>query len=161
MSREFIPYVKSIFDDFLHLFFPHLCPGCASDVISRDSVLCVQCLYELPVTNFHLHAGNQVEKIFWGRVPVNSASSFCYFTKDSLIQNLLHHLKYKGKKNLGLFLGKMLGETLVQAGRFQDIDALVPLPLFPAREKRRGTTRPTFYAREFQQSCTFRFTMTL
>ena len=44
----------------------------------------------LPVTNFHMHSGNQVEKIFWGRLPVTHASSLCYFNSGSIIQSLLH-----------------------------------------------------------------------
>jgi predicted amidophosphoribosyltransferase len=32
----------------------------------------------------------------------------------------------------------MLGKALVDSGRFQNIDALVPLPLFASREKKRG-----------------------
>lgn len=94
-------HFKTVLQDFSHLFFPHICAGCGSDSISTDSVLCIQCVSQLPITNFHMHAGNQVEKIFWGRIPVTHASSLCYFSKGSLIQRLLHELKYKGNKRIG------------------------------------------------------------
>ncbi|MEJ7736037.1 MAG: phosphoribosyltransferase family protein [Chitinophagaceae bacterium] len=135
--------LHTLIHDFLHLFFPHICAGCGSDGISPDAVLCIQCLSQLPVTNFHLHAGNQVEKIFWGRIPVTHASSFCYFAKGSLIQRLLHELKYKGNKEIGHFMGRMMGETLKQSNRFNEIDALIPLPLFMARQRRRGYNQAT------------------
>lgn len=129
---------SSLINDFAHLFFPQLCAGCGTDVIDTHAPLCIRCIDALPVTNFHLHSANQVEKIFWGRIPVTHASSLCYFNSGSLIQSLLHQLKYKGNKELGYFLGRLMGETLQQSNRFQNIDALIPLPLYKSREKKRG-----------------------
>jgi len=129
---------KEIKDSFLHLLFPHVCTGCGSDSLNRNSVLCMRCMEALPETNFEWHANNPVEKIFWGRLPVISATAQFYFTKESLMQHLMHQFKYKGQKDLGLQLGRMMGEQLLRSGRFATVDALVPLPLFPAKEKRRG-----------------------
>jgi ComF family protein len=92
----------------------------------------------LPLTNFHFHANNPVEKHFWGRLPVTGATSLCHFTTGSLIQHLLHQLKYKGNKDAGYFLGRMMGKALNESGRFSNIDALVPLPLYTARQRKRG-----------------------
>ncbi len=112
--------------------------GCGTDVLGTNSVLCIKCINQLPVTNFHLHYENQVEKIFRGRLPIIQATSFCYFSKDSLVQRLLHQLKYKGNKDVGYFSGRMMGTTLRQSERYDDVDALIPLPLFASREKKRG-----------------------
>ena len=98
----------------------------------------MQCITQLPETSFHLHANNPVEKIFWGRLPVVNATAQYYFTKESLMQRLMHQLKYKGNKELGKQLGRFMGLALEQTNRFSDIEALIPLPLFPAKEKRRG-----------------------
>jgi ComF family protein len=121
-----------------HLFFPHICSGCGTDIISDTTFLCGRCINDLPVTNFHLHANNSVEKIFWGRIPLANASSFCYFTKGSLVQRLLHELKYKGNKDLGMQMGKLAGAMLRSSNRFDDIDCLIPLPLFAAKQRIRG-----------------------
>jgi len=130
--------LKNIANDFSHLFFPHVCAGCGTDILSADALLCIYCFYQLPVTNFHLYASNPVEKIFYGRLLVENASSYCYFTKNSLIQRLISQIKYKGNKELGYFAGKLMGESLMPNNRFDNIDVIVPLPLFAAREKRRG-----------------------
>lgn len=122
----------------LHLFLPHQCAGCNSDIISREQVLCMHCINRLPLTHFHMHANNPIEKIFWGRIPVTNAASYLYFSKDSLLQRIVHQLKYKGNKELGHFMGRKMGEALLQTNRFHDIDVLVPLPLFAARERKRG-----------------------
>ncbi len=129
--------IKEIKDSVLHLLFPHVCTGCGSDILSESSVLCMRCIDAMPETNFELHAGNPVEKLFWGRIQLNAGTAQFYFTKESLMQHLMHQFKYKGNKELGLQLGRLMGEQLIKSGNY-NVDALIPLPLFPAKEKRRG-----------------------
>ncbi|HET9825857.1 MAG TPA: phosphoribosyltransferase family protein [Chitinophagaceae bacterium] len=103
----------------------------------------MKCISAMPETNFHLHANNPIEKMFWGRLPAVSATAQYYFTKESLMQHLMHHFKYKGNVELGRQLGRLMGNDLQQANRFRYVDALVPLPLFAAKEKRRGYNQAT------------------
>lgn len=70
-------------------------------------------------------------------MPLENATAQYYFTKESLIQNLMHQVKYKRNKELGLQLGRLMGNSIVRSNRF-NVDAVIPLPLFPAKEKRRG-----------------------
>ena len=128
---------KEAINSFSHIFFPHLCIGCGSDLISDEQLLCFQCINKLPVTNFELYANNPVEKIFWGRVAYQSAQCSYYFTKDSILQHILHQFKYKGKKEIGTYFGRIIGEAICQSNRFNDIDALVPLPLVCIQRKKK------------------------
>ena len=132
------PVLKNITNNLAQLFFPHLCAGCGSDIIDNKQTLCLYCIDQLPVTNFHMHANNPVEKIFWGRIPVVAAASYLYFTKGSILQHLLHQFKYKGNKEVGSFLGRQMGTAFIQSNRFSQIDALIALPLFPSKERKRG-----------------------
>ena len=134
--------IKEIRDSLLHLLFPHVCSGRGSDIISKESILCMRCIDAMPETNFELHANNPVEKKFWGRLPLQQATAQYYFTRESLIQHLMHQFKYKRNRELGTQLGKMMGESLKNSNRFA-IDALVPLPLFLVKEKRRGYNQAT------------------
>ncbi len=122
---------------FTQLFFPQVCQGCGSDLVSNDQVLCLHCIHQLPYTNFHLRAGNPVEKIFWGRLMVRHAAGIFYLTKDSMLEKLLYQLKYRGKKEVGAYCGRLMGQSL-QHSLFANADALVPLPLFPKKERARG-----------------------
>jgi len=103
----------------------------------------MKCIAEMPETNFHLHANNPVEKIFWGRLPIISATAQYYFVKESLMQRLMHQLKYKGNKELGKQLGRLMGYELQKTNRFNKPDYLIPLPLFASKEKRRGYNQAT------------------
>jgi ComF family protein len=134
---------QEIVQGFSHIFFPHVCAGCGNDLPGHEQLLCLQCLHELPATDFAFHAGNPVEKIFWGRVDLCAAAAQYYFTKHAALRQILHQFKYKGRRQLGIYLGRMMGESLQQSNRFSGIEALVPLPLFASKEKRRGYNQAT------------------
>lgn len=134
--------LTEIRDSFLHFLFPHICEGCGSDMLSRNSLLCARCMEALPETHFEWYDNNPVERKFWGRLPIKAATAQYYFTRESLIQRLVHRFKYKGNKELGLQLGKMMGRLLKRSGRFH-AEALIPLPLFAAKERKRGFNQAT------------------
>jgi ComF family protein len=129
---------KKYLSDFLHLFYPHNCEGCGSDIVYDNQFLCARCMHRLPVTGFFSKPANPVEKIFYGRSDIQVAAAAFYFTKESLLQHLLVQLKYKGNKEAGYFLGRMMGYALVESERFSSIDLLVPLPLNHKKEQLRG-----------------------
>ena len=134
--------LKEIRDSVLHLLFPHICLGCGNDILPRESSLCLRCLESMPETRFELFPGNPVENLFRGRLSLVSGCAHYFFTRESLMQQLMHLFKYKNNQQLGIQLGKMMGKQLSLSGRF-DVDALVPLPLFPAKEKKRGYNQAT------------------
>jgi ComF family protein len=121
----------------LQLFFPHCCIGCAAALADTD-LLCIQCMQQLPATGFFEHEHNPAEKMFYGRLPVQSAAAAYFFTKDSLIQKLIFELKYKNNKAAGIYLGKLTGHLLLSSPRFQPIDALIPVPLHLSKKRKRG-----------------------
>jgi ComF family protein len=121
----------------LHLFFPQTCRGCGSDAVSKEQLLCISCLQRLPLTDFYSRPGNPTEKMLAGRLPFLNAASHCFFTQQSLIQELLHQLKYKGRTEIGEYFGKRMGEAIHDSNRFRDIDAIIPLPLHKKKLKQR------------------------
>jgi len=127
----------------IHLFFPHVCTGCGSDIVNSKHQLCLKCLSELPVTNFFSQMANPVEKKFYGRLRVKNGGAGYFFTKDSLLETLIYELKYKGNKDIGFYLGQLLAKFLTNNNAFDDIDMLVPLPLNPRRQKKRGYNQAT------------------
>lgn len=133
-----IAQIKNIFSSTLHLFYPHVCTGCGSDLLEEDNLLCLKCIHNLPHTNFAALANNQIEKDFWGRIPLSAAYSQFYFSKEFLIQHLIHQLKYRGDTKIGFYLGEIMGKTLLKSNRFRAIDALIPLPLYADKEHKRG-----------------------
>jgi ComF family protein len=134
---------STILSPLKHLFYPHVCTGCGSDLIDDNNLLCLQCINDLPHTNFAMHTSNPVEKVFWGRLSITSAMSEFYFTKGTLIQTLIHQFKYKSNIDIGLYLGAIMGNSLLKSNRFNRIDALIPLPLNAEKEFKRGYNQAT------------------
>lgn len=122
----------------LHLAFPHICQGCGSDIIDVNHQLCIRCLAALPRTDFEKHADNPVEKALWGRLQIQTGAAQYYFTKESGMQALMNAFKYRGNKELGFYLGRLLGEALKESKRFDTVSALIPLPLHASKERARG-----------------------
>lgn len=51
---------------------------------------------------------------------------------------MVHQLKYKGRKDIGYFLGDLFGQTLIQSPLFNDLDLIIPVPLHPRKLMKRG-----------------------
>lgn len=130
---------NTFFNDLISLLYPKTCIGCGSEeLIHAEAVLCVECMAALPETNFHLKQNNPVSKVFFGRIPVESATAYAYFTKHSIVQNMLHELKYKGNVHAGIVMGEMFARKLKSCNWLADIQAVIPLPLHRKKEKKRG-----------------------
>ncbi len=133
-----IKTLTAYLDDFAHLFFPHNCLGCHTDTLQKDALLCTACLLQLPSTGFFSKPGNTVEKIFYGRIKLRAAGSAFYFSKESVLHQVVMQLKYHGNRDAGSYLGKLCAHEIKASGRFDDIDVIIPLPLNKRKEKKRG-----------------------
>jgi ComF family protein len=145
--------IQPLVTDFLHLFFPHVCSGCGSDVIDTNHQLCLRCLSQLPKTDFFAKAGNPVEEKFYGRLPIYQAGAAFFFTKNSLIENIIYELKYKGNKDIGKYLGKSVGRYLQESKRFTNVDVIIPMPLNVRRLKKRGYNQSSMLAEGISSVC--------
>ncbi len=136
--NKFFNYVKTLPNCLDRLIYPEVCIGCGFDILAPQQKICFYCLQKLPPTNFFKQANNLVEQMFWGRLPIKAAAALYYFTKHSLLQELLFQLKYYHQPEIGIALGRLLGFELAQTQRFNDIDLIIPLPLHPTRMQKRG-----------------------
>lgn len=143
---------KDIVEGLAHLFFPHTCRGCHFTLAERADFLCFRCRFNLPFTGFEGQFDNPVEKIFLGRVRIESATSLLFFNAGSLTQELIHQIKYRDEPDLAVALGRLMGEKLGFSGRFSEIDAIIPLPLFKSRERKRGYNQAERLAKGISES---------
>jgi|TARA_B110000459_G_scaffold203905_1_gene262578 ComF family protein len=133
-------------NDFFNLIFPKLCSACNGALLKNEKIICISCVVNLPKTNFHKDKDNPVNKVFWGRVDVEMASSFYLFSKKSKVQNLLHNLKYRWVKEVGSVLGELFGFELNNSKFYKDIDFIVPVPLHQNKLKKRGYNQSEWIA---------------
>ncbi|MBR4349943.1 MAG: ComF family protein [Bacteroidales bacterium] len=126
------------FREFLQLFFPETCEVCGNSLRYGEHLLCTDCLSDIPQIYLHNLEHNPVEKIFWGQVPFARATAFFNYQKHTNYAHLIHKLKYQGRDDIGILLGEMFGVKLQESGFLDDIDAIVPIPLHPKRQRKRG-----------------------
>jgi ComF family protein len=87
---------------------------------------------------------NPVVKHFWGKIPVHHATSYYHFSKGEKVQKLIHQLKYKGRQDVGHFIGKTMGLELRDWMTRSDL--IIPVPLHEARLKKRGYNQSECFA---------------
>ena len=138
-------------NQFFDLVFPRSCAACGVSMVMNEKFICTQCLLELPKTNFHKHKNNPVAQSFWGRVNIEDATAYYFFEKGSKFKNLIHNIKYKGQKELGLGLGKIFGQELKHT-KFGLVDEIIPVPLHYRKKRQRGFNQSERIAKGLAES---------
>jgi len=132
--------------DFISLIFPRICAACGNSLWKNEEVLCRFCEYHLPETNFHHDPENPLTLLFRGRVNIETGAAYLYFNKRSKVQRIVHELKYKGRKDIGIYLGDRYGHLLKYAPRFNSADAIIPVPLHKKKYMQRGYNQSEQFA---------------
>lgn len=132
--------------DFISLWYPNVCAACQSNLIRGEYTLCTLCKFNLPRTGFHHMPGNMVEKLFWGKINFERATSFLFFHKFGVTQQLIHLLKYKNRTDIGTWLGREMGNELKHTYPFNKADLIIPVPLHHAKQRKRGYNQSDFIA---------------
>lgn len=124
--------------DLLSLLLPRTCPACGRPLKDWEECLCLVCLAQMPVTHFDCDRDNPLAEIFWGRVKLSQAVAWFYFRKGSAYQDALHKLKYNDRPDIGYSMGKQFGYELYRSREFIKPDLLIPVPLNPRKQRKRG-----------------------
>jgi len=126
--------------------------ACGNVMFHQEKVICTKCLYNLPKTNFWNYKDNPVSEIFWGRMDLYSTASFLFFNKGSRVQRMMHNLKYRGKKDVGLFLGELMGRELRKSEFFNTAEVIIPVPVHPKKKLKRGYNQSDLIAEGLAKS---------
>lgn len=133
MSSAFKP-----FDDLLQLLFPRRCCGCGRLLVGNECEVCVDCLIHLPLTRYAMVKNNPLELAIGGKIPCVAATSYLYFVEGEVGQHIVHAAKYHGQVDIATIFGRQLGKDILDSGRFNTVDAIVPVPLHWLRKFQRG-----------------------
>ncbi|MEZ0486971.1 ComF family protein [Fibrella aquatica] len=146
------PFIRSAFSNLIYLFYPTLCAGCQAMLFGEEKGLCTTCRMQLP----HINTGEEQSVLlnkFGGRVTVDYVYAYAYFTKKSIVQRLIHQMKYRGKRDLGFQLGKWCGQELAELkGMPMKADMLIPVPIHPLRQQQRGYNQSEWIAEGLSMS---------
>jgi ComF family protein len=144
--------IASFADDFLSLLFPRTCEICDNSLYKSEELICTYCLGRLPYTHWHKDIDNPLHAVFWGKISLLGLTAMFYFHKDNIVQKLMHKFKYKGVRELGIYVGKRYGMQLKDVFPFKDVDLIIPVPLHPKKQKMRGYNQSEQFAIGLAQS---------
>ncbi|MFM2230323.1 MAG: hypothetical protein RL607_1581 [Bacteroidota bacterium] len=136
----------------IRLFYPESCAACHGFLLQDEFVICTHCRHQLPTTLHHTEPTHEIHQKFYGRIPLVFAGALLYFHKESLVQELIHQLKYKGNENVGTALGLWHGAILKVCIISPYPDFIVPVPLHPKKLNERGYNQVTTYAKALAES---------
>ncbi|MCC9062222.1 ComF family protein [Flavobacterium piscisymbiosum] len=136
-----------MFNYIIDLFFPKVCAGCHTILITNETVFCTNCRHELPLTQYHLDPKNEAVKKFYGKIAIEHASALLYFNKKGIVQELIHNLKYKGHEEIGTVLGNWYVEDLKELVLETPFDVVIPVPLHPKKFRERGYNQVTTFGK--------------
>lgn len=139
--------IKDWLGSFLSLLFPRCCVVCGRPLAKGEECLCTMCNINLPRTDYHLRKDNPVEKMFWGKIPLEHATSFFFYRKGSDFRQILHQLKYGGQKGIGAIMGRYMAAELLESGFFEGVDVILPVPLHKKKQQIRGYNQSEWIAR--------------
>lgn len=132
----------------LNLLFPKVCVGCKELLVKGEEVLCVKCIHSLPMAAYHKTGSEMLKDRFYGRFLVENATAIINFQKRGLTQELLHSLKYRGRREISSFFGKWLGTELATNDSYKNVEMVIPVPLHKQKLKKRGFNQVEGFGKE-------------
>jgi ComF family protein len=141
-----VKFAQTYLADFVTLLFPQLCPACGQSLVSGEKVICTECRFSLPLTNFHQQPDNIVAQQFWGKLPLQGAYALYYFAKGGKVQNLMHHFKYRNMPQIGNALGEIAGTQIIKNAVLNKAEIIIPVPLHKGRLRQRGYNQSACFA---------------
>ncbi|WP_262249705.1 ComF family protein [Parapedobacter soli] len=143
---------RRYFSDLASLFFAQTCAGCDTPLVYGEELICTSCWYHLPHTQAHENVQNKGARQLWGRVPIEAVASYWYFRDASRVKRIIHHLKYRGRPEIGTAIGVRYGLVLADTPPFNCADIIVPVPLHPKKLRARGYNQSVFFAKGLARS---------
>lgn len=136
----------------LNLLFPRICNGCNECLSGTERVLCAQCRHDLPLACYHKTGNESMKNIFYGRFPVQNATALVQFQKKGMTQEILHNLKYRGQQDISSMFGAWLGAELADLEAYQNIDLVIPVPLYKRKLRERGYNQVAEFGKEIAKA---------
>lgn len=138
--------ITAFWQGFSHILMPNLCCGCDRALYGYEEILCTDCIYHLPLTDFHLDKNNESAQQLLGKLDFLFASSMLYLSKSSRVEKLLHRLKFKGFPQIGEYFGYQYGMQLARIAEDIPFDFIIPIPIHRSKLKKRGYNQAACFA---------------
>ena len=129
----------SLIGKILDLLQPRTCAICGNKLMGSEEMICCSCLLDQPWIHFWDQPyDNEMAQLFWHLIPIERCCGLYHHLSHTSSAHPIYQLKYCHNKEMGIYLGEMLASKGLETNFFEGVDAIVPIPLAPKREKERG-----------------------
>ena len=140
------------------LIMPRECIVCGTPLALRERHLCIDCLADLPRTYFSNMPHNQLADRFntliqrdldatGGFEEYSYATSLFFYRSQTGYRLITQRLKYHSDYAAGRYFASMLGQEMAASHIFEDVDAVIPVPLHWTRRWSRGHNQAEIIAK--------------
>ncbi len=140
-----------LFHSTLDLLLPRICDSCGCRLALDEQFVCAECLLNLPREVNHDWRHNQRMAEWSGHKALLQAAAFTRYIRGGRTAHIIHNLKYNSHVELGPWMGQLAARQLRDTGLFDDVDAIVPLPLTRKRKYKRGFNQAELIANGIAQ----------
>lgn len=132
----------------VEFFLPRRCVACNHKLHEGEFVMCSHCLLANPMDGvFDCDEDNDLVQCLLGCGEVAKANALFEFHPKSSISGIIYDLKYRGKAEVGVLMGRHAAVTLAPRGFFDGVDKIIPVPITRKRRRQRGFNQSEMIAR--------------
>lgn len=121
----------------LDFFLPRLCVSCKKQLTTSEKFICLECSSKLEHPT-QIRIQKEFARKFQNDKIVSDFASAFIFHNDSVIQELIHSLKYDKQFLVGKFLGQQITNNLKDKILEWNASLIIPVPLHTLRKAERG-----------------------
>lgn len=125
-------------DDALRIIYPKVCEVCGRALTRGEDFLCLHCNVDMPRTNLHFDRFNTIHQRLAGKAPIERATGYFYYYRDSDYARLVQKAKYNNRPGIIEKLATKMVNELKSSGFFDDIDVVQPVPMHWLKKIIRG-----------------------
>lgn len=134
------------------LLLPRHCVVCDAELGSAEDGLCNVCLRNIVPVQWESVTDNPLLRALWDRHDVEAAGSSFYYNASSDFHKVFIAIKYRGCPQVGQRLAALSFPIWHARGLAQGADYVIPVPLSPRRQWRRGYNQSEWVARGVSSS---------
>lgn len=146
-----LTWIKEWGDDALRIIFPKVCEVCGASLIRGEDIICLHCTMDMPRTGLHLDKFNIIHQRLVGKAPIDKASGYFYYYRDSDYAKLIHKAKYNGRTKIIEYLASKFAKELLKDNFFNGIDAIQPVPMHWFKKLQRGYNQSEIFAKRLSR----------
>lgn len=144
--------LKGWFSDLLRIVFPDVCEVCGSSLVRGEDVICLKCDMNMPRTRVHNDSFNIIHERLAGKTPIERATGYFYYYRESDYAAIIHNAKYNGRPIIARKLAMRFARELMADNFFDGIDVVLYVPMFFLKKIKRGYNQSEYIAQGISQA---------